>query len=94
MEYIFIEIPIITITEVSQGTDNRCRKVVKNEGVPYDLGFWLRGDGLLNRARLPSVSGGGLGTGSSVDTSTPGLCLVVVASCVGCEHTVSLPVVT
>ncbi|MCJ8286590.1 MULTISPECIES: hypothetical protein [unclassified Halomonas] len=40
---------------------------VKNEGVPYDLGFWLRGDGLLNRARLPSVSGGGLGTGQTGD---------------------------
>ena len=40
---------------------------VKNLDVPYDLGFWLRGDGLLNRARLPSVSGGGLATGATGD---------------------------
>lgn len=33
---------------------------VTNENVPYPLGFWVRGDGVLNRARLPSVSGGGL----------------------------------
>jgi len=40
---------------------------VTNKNVPYGLGFWLRGDGLLNRARLPSVSGGGLGPGVSKD---------------------------
>jgi hypothetical protein len=40
---------------------------VKNTNVPYPLGFWLRGDGLLNRAKLPSVSGGGLTTGKSRD---------------------------
>ena len=38
---------------------------VTNKSVPYDLGFWLRGDGLVNRARLPSVSGGGLKTGAT-----------------------------
>ena len=38
---------------------------VTNKTVPYDLGFWLRGDGLVNRARLPSVSGGGLKTGAT-----------------------------
>ena len=36
---------------------------VTNKNVPYDLGFWLRGDGIINRATLPSVSGGGLATG-------------------------------
>ncbi len=40
---------------------------VTNKNVPYDLGFWLRGDGLLNRARLPSVSGGGLAKGTTRD---------------------------
>lgn len=40
---------------------------VTNKNVPYELGFWLRGDGLINRARLPSVSGGGLTTGSTQD---------------------------
>jgi len=38
---------------------------VTNKNVPYPLGFWLRGDGLINRAKLPSVSGGGLTTGKS-----------------------------
>lgn len=38
---------------------------VKNENVPYELGFWLRGDGLVNRANLPSVSGGGLFEGAA-----------------------------
>ncbi len=38
---------------------------VTNKNVPYDLGFWLRGDGLINRTRLPSVSGGGLKTGAT-----------------------------
>ncbi len=40
---------------------------VTNENVPYGLGFWLRGDGLVNRARLPSVSGGGLDLGITKD---------------------------
>lgn len=40
---------------------------VTNENVPYSLGFWVRGDGVLNRARLPSVSGGGLTVGTSRD---------------------------
>lgn len=40
---------------------------VKNVNVPYDLGFWLRGDGLINRVKLPSVSGGGLKTGTTKD---------------------------
>ena len=40
---------------------------VANKNVPYPLGFWLRGDGLINRARLPSVSGGGLALGTSKD---------------------------
>ncbi len=40
---------------------------VTNENVPYPLGFWVRGDGVLNRARLPSVSGGGLTMGKSRD---------------------------
>ena len=40
---------------------------VTNKNVPYDLGFWLRGDGLVNRAKLPSVSGGGLSTGKTRD---------------------------
>ncbi len=40
---------------------------VKNENVPYALGFWVRGDGLLNRASLPSVSGGGLTEGTTKD---------------------------
>ncbi len=48
---------------------------VINKNVPYELGFWLRGDGLMGRLRLPSVSGGGLMTGKSQDyeiTLTPG----------------------
>jgi hypothetical protein len=40
---------------------------VSNENVPYELGFWLRGASLLDRALLPSVSGGGLGQGTSRD---------------------------
>lgn len=40
---------------------------VTNKNVPYGLGFWLRGDGLINRARLPSVSGGGLSKGTTKD---------------------------
>lgn len=38
---------------------------VKNENVPYELGFWLRGEGLTGRAILPSVSGGGLTRGKT-----------------------------
>jgi hypothetical protein len=40
---------------------------VTNKNVPYSLGFWLRGDGLIDWARLPSVSGGGLTKGTSKD---------------------------
>ncbi len=40
---------------------------VTNKNVPYELGFWLRGDGLAARATLPSVSGGGLTAGKSRD---------------------------
>ena len=40
---------------------------VTNQSVPYNLGFWLRGDGLINRAKLPSVSGGGLSLGKTRD---------------------------
>jgi hypothetical protein len=40
---------------------------VTNKNVPYELGFWLRGDGLVDRATLPSVSGGGLTTGATKD---------------------------
>ena len=40
---------------------------VTNKNVPYDLGFWLRGDGVVAFATLPSVSGGGLATGKMRD---------------------------
>ena len=40
---------------------------VSNENVPYALGFWLRGSGLIGRATLPSVSGGGLTEGVTKD---------------------------
>lgn len=40
---------------------------VTNRNVPYELGFWLRGDGIVNRATLPSVSGGGLVKGTTKD---------------------------
>lgn len=40
---------------------------IKNQSVPYELGFWLRGDGVVNRARLPSVSGRGLQPGKTKD---------------------------
>lgn len=40
---------------------------VTNKNVSYPLGFWLRGEGLIDRARLPSVSGGGLTMGASKD---------------------------
>ena len=48
---------------------------VTNKNVPYELGFWLRGGGLLSRLKLPSVSGGGLMTGETQDYEidlTPG----------------------
>jgi hypothetical protein len=38
---------------------------VTNKNVPYELGFWLRGDGVANRALLPSVSGGGMTLGKT-----------------------------
>ncbi len=40
---------------------------VTNKNVPYGLGFWLRGQGVVGRATLPSVSGGGLSTGNTKD---------------------------
>ena len=40
---------------------------VTNKNVPYSLGFWLRGRGLLGRVTLPSVSGGGLSLGTTKD---------------------------
>ncbi|HED13027.1 MAG TPA: hypothetical protein ENI62_05125 [Gammaproteobacteria bacterium] len=40
---------------------------VRNKNVPYELGFWLRGNGLIDRVRLPSVSGGGIAQGKSQD---------------------------
>ncbi len=40
---------------------------VANKNVPYDLGFWLRGESLIDRVRLPSVSGGGLLMGKTQD---------------------------
>lgn len=40
---------------------------VTNKDVPYMLGFYLRGDGVLSYATLPRVSGGGLTTGKTQD---------------------------
>jgi len=40
---------------------------VKNEGVPYELGFWLRGASVAGRIALPSTSGGGLAPGKTQD---------------------------
>jgi hypothetical protein len=40
---------------------------VTNRAVPYEVGFWLRGDGVLNRLSLPSVSSGGLTAGKTRD---------------------------
>lgn len=40
---------------------------VANKNVPYELGFWVRGEGLAGRALLPSVSGGGLVKGATHD---------------------------
>ncbi len=40
---------------------------VTNKNVPYQLGFWLRGSGIVGRVTLPSVSGNGLTTGATMD---------------------------
>ena len=40
---------------------------VSNKNVPYSLGFYLRGAGVLDYATLPRVSGGGLTIGTSRD---------------------------
>ena len=40
---------------------------VTNKNVPYELGFWLRGEGVVSRATLPGVSGGGLTKGNTQD---------------------------
>ncbi len=40
---------------------------VTNKNVEYPLGFYLRGDGLVGKARLPKVSGGGLDLGATKD---------------------------
>ncbi len=39
---------------------------VKNQSVPYELGFYLRGEG-LSQVTLPKVSGGGLSPGTTQD---------------------------
>ncbi|MDX8382294.1 MAG: hypothetical protein R8M14_09320 [Ghiorsea sp.] len=39
---------------------------VKNQDVPYVLGFWLRGEG-FSRLTLPSTSGGGIQMGDFKD---------------------------
>jgi hypothetical protein len=40
---------------------------VANQSVPYEVGFWLRGAGVIGRAKLPSVSGGELTRGVTRD---------------------------
>ncbi|MGI9483827.1 MAG: hypothetical protein ACR2OR_15880 [Hyphomicrobiales bacterium] len=40
---------------------------VTNKNVPYSLGFYFRGSGVINYATLPKVSGGGLTTGKTKD---------------------------
>ena len=40
---------------------------VTNKNVPYMLGFYLRGAGVIDYATLPRVSGGGLDLGKSRD---------------------------
>lgn len=40
---------------------------VTNRNVPYELGFWIRGASLKERATLPSASGGGLTAGKTRD---------------------------
>ncbi len=37
---------------------------VANDNVPYEVGFWVRGQG-LGRVSLPSVSGGGIMPGQT-----------------------------
>ena len=39
---------------------------VTNQNVPYELGFYLRGEG-SSKARLPKASGGGLTQGATAD---------------------------
>jgi hypothetical protein len=39
---------------------------VSNKGVPYELGFYLRGEG-ISQVTLPKVSGGGLTDGTTQD---------------------------
>ncbi|MEL6164051.1 MAG: hypothetical protein AAFR37_09910 [Cyanobacteria bacterium J06628_3] len=39
---------------------------VTNQDVPYELGFYLRGEG-VNQVTLPKVSGGGLNKGDTQD---------------------------
>ena len=40
---------------------------VTNKNVPYGLGFYLRGAGVVGRVSLPKVSGGGLSLGVTKD---------------------------
>ena len=40
---------------------------VTNKSVEYPLGFYLRGDGIIDKATLPKVSGGGLEKGVTKD---------------------------
>ncbi len=40
---------------------------VTNKNVPYGLGFYLRGAGIVGRVSLPKVSGGGLSLGVTKD---------------------------
>lgn len=40
---------------------------VTNKNVPYSLGFYFRGSGIVNYATLPKTSGGGLKTGTTKD---------------------------
>ena len=40
---------------------------VTNKSVPYSLGFYIRGASLVDRALLPSTSGGGLTKGKTKD---------------------------
>lgn len=41
---------------------------VTNRGIPYEVGFWIRGNG-FDRFLLPGVSGGGLHLGVTKDYS-------------------------
>ncbi len=41
---------------------------VTNKGIPYEVGFWLRGTG-FGRLILPGISGGGLFSGVTKDYS-------------------------